>query len=1001
MESTEHTMAEQPSAAHLEFVSAQSRANPALSATSIADGADDVAARSTASSPAPGSTRVVLHRDASGIPYITDDAGRQLRVSSADNGGSASSGPGDATNVAIHHSRLFELRTSDDGRPTSSESALSDSTPPELSAAEYPQLDLDIDPDSLNATQIGQLNQIRAHLGTANARLVTTTAMLAEHQTATEATHNAIQAVRTEVVSRLDSLRNETNDQRSCLNHCLDDNLHVLRDTGASVTQVNLFSLAQLVRDRNSRLPVSVTNAMNSVVSPRKDNETVDEFEKRVAATLRTKEQTHAAFPLPEVLGVAASSGVDAGDARTMARNLPYVPGNFIPHNPAGDIARATVLHDFRRLQDMESSASRARFADDPVDRTRAPSVGMNTSVSGYHSGAGLDGRDVISEFADDMENIIRETIDHRVGTQLELLHHVRPAKIDNPSRYRGQDDHETFMNHLEKFLGWMRVSCYGGPELDAYRISLLNGYLEGDAHQWFVTEIDNPRALSDAPLQFADVICVLHRRYVKSSSAQRATRAFESVAWNTEKGPEKLMSDLIQHGQQMVDMPAPFVLKDRFMKLLPKWLSRELRVGRGLTSEFTPIETLRSHARQMWESEAVLYPCNIPEPPVDLPVAPEDAAVAIPTAHAPRIDSPGRFHSRAETCPANPAARAARIQDNLKPAAPRVDSTPRPPCTTEKKCFACGGDHYARDKICPRYNEQLPFRKKSRAIAAHRVERVSESYLDEDSDESNPENEAALLSGDEDQDDRVAPDLADLINGPNEEVRLQAMRGYAARPTLQYYSMRLVGDMAKDLETLGSDTETSLTASSVTPTEHIPTALGYNPGPVCVVCHDCALVCRHVPATPENGLPEGCTYSVCEHLANVGLDPNWVTLPASPQLRNVALPSASASYTSEEESTDEGSVPEPEFEDTFELGTIIDITASYPAEYTSAEREIQDFERARTLAGRRPLTALEYDVNLRLLRQYRYYSNEEADRDEEIANWSRQADVLRNVPAS
>ncbi|KAJ7075392.1 hypothetical protein B0H15DRAFT_761747, partial [Mycena belliarum] len=107
---------------------------------------------------------------------------------------------------------------------------------------------------------------------------------------------------------------------------------------------------------------------------------------------------------------------------------------------------------------------------------------------------------------------------------------HVRPAKVDNPGRYRGQDDHEVFMVALEKLLGWMRTSCYGGDDLDAYRISLLSGFLEGDAHQWFITEIDNPRSPGSYSLDFAGVICALHRRYVKSSSAQRAYRAFESV---------------------------------------------------------------------------------------------------------------------------------------------------------------------------------------------------------------------------------------------------------------------------------------------------------------------------------------------------------------------------------------------------------------------------------------------------------------------------------------
>ncbi|KAJ7669210.1 hypothetical protein DFH06DRAFT_936714, partial [Mycena polygramma] len=106
----------------------------------------------------------------------------------------------------------------------------------------------------------------------------------------------------------------------------------------------------------------------------------------------------------------------------------------------------------------------------------------------------------------------------------------VRPAKVSNPAKYAGQDDHELFMTKLEKLLGWFRVNLYGGDDLDSYRITLLGDYLEGDAHQWFVTEVDNPRTPGEYSLKFADVICALHRRYIKSSSAQQATRAFENV---------------------------------------------------------------------------------------------------------------------------------------------------------------------------------------------------------------------------------------------------------------------------------------------------------------------------------------------------------------------------------------------------------------------------------------------------------------------------------------
>ncbi|KAJ6480643.1 hypothetical protein DFH09DRAFT_828631, partial [Mycena vulgaris] len=106
----------------------------------------------------------------------------------------------------------------------------------------------------------------------------------------------------------------------------------------------------------------------------------------------------------------------------------------------------------------------------------------------------------------------------------------TRAPKVYNPARFKSRDDHEYFMYFLEKLLAWMRAGCFTGPELDGYRIILLQNYLDEDAHRWYVTEMDNPRISSERPLEFADVICALHRRYIKSSTAQRATRKFESV---------------------------------------------------------------------------------------------------------------------------------------------------------------------------------------------------------------------------------------------------------------------------------------------------------------------------------------------------------------------------------------------------------------------------------------------------------------------------------------
>ncbi|KAJ7018849.1 hypothetical protein C8F04DRAFT_976558 [Mycena alexandri] len=214
----------------------------------------------------------------------------------------------------------------------------------------------------------------------------------------------------------------------------------------------------------------------------------------------------------------------------------------------------------------------------------------MNNTPSAYVSGTGGEGRDVLTEFANDAADVIREIINSKVGIRVPLPPDVRTPKVAEPTKYRGQDDHDLFvMEFLEKLLGWFRSNNYGGEDLDYYRVILLQNYLDGEAHRWYVTETrEFAKENGGEQPEFADLVCSMHRRFIKSSSAQRATRAFNQVKWVADKGPEQLYTDLKEAGQRMVEAPAPFVMKSRFMELLPTWISRQLRLHRGLTAEFS-----------------------------------------------------------------------------------------------------------------------------------------------------------------------------------------------------------------------------------------------------------------------------------------------------------------------------------------------------------------------------------------------------------------------------
>lgn len=56
---------------------------------------------------------------------------------------------------------------------------------------------------------------------------------------------------------------------------------------------------------------------------------------------------------------------------------------------------------------------------------------------------------------------------------------------MDSPGKYTGTDDHNTFIQFLEKMCNWLRSQLIAGLEVDYYRVTLLAEQLEGHAADW------------------------------------------------------------------------------------------------------------------------------------------------------------------------------------------------------------------------------------------------------------------------------------------------------------------------------------------------------------------------------------------------------------------------------------------------------------------------------------------------------------------------------------
>ncbi|KAJ7024468.1 hypothetical protein C8F04DRAFT_1192386 [Mycena alexandri] len=442
------TTADGPSAVQTEYYLATGASASGVKPRNIALPASDVAtdnectssivdAQGTpslgpSSSPIPTLPEYTLFLDEDGILFLRDVYGSCYEIT---RGASDALFQSSLTGVPMHHLRLFGPST----RGPSTESDLSDLTP----AGELPQLNLDIDPDLLDSTQISQLNAIHEHLGSMNSRIITTTAMVAEHQAATEQMQDNIQQLRRDVLSRVDSLRNEVNSQRSRLNRVLDDNLRVVLETGASNDHVagilNTMSKnggahrmarappAQLddpsVAPREP-LPSAVKQAVDTAVSPRTAGESHESFDRCAQATLRTKEATLAAFPLPVV---------DTGAPPLGPRTAGFVPPPADPYLSVGSASRAHIRFE---QQHTHADLRQARMLD-AGDRRHETPVTMNNSTSAYVSGAGGVRRDVLTEFADDAADVIQEIIFGKVGTRIQLppdRSFAKKTKTDQPN---------------------------------------------------------------------------------------------------------------------------------------------------------------------------------------------------------------------------------------------------------------------------------------------------------------------------------------------------------------------------------------------------------------------------------------------------------------------------------------------------------------------------------------------------------------------------------------
>ncbi|KAJ7684854.1 hypothetical protein DFH06DRAFT_969191, partial [Mycena polygramma] len=137
---------------------------------------------------------------------------------------------------------------------------------------------------------------------------------------------------------------------------------------------------------------------------------------------------------------------------------------------------------------------------------------------------------DIFEEFRRETDDGIARIIDKHLGKVLVVPSHVKPPKLDVPSKFSGADDHPAFMRWIERLASWMRAMFYGGSDddVDEYRVAVLKNLLDGVALEWYMDFVDKTTDESD--LDFIGVLCELHHRFITTATAHHALRDFDGV---------------------------------------------------------------------------------------------------------------------------------------------------------------------------------------------------------------------------------------------------------------------------------------------------------------------------------------------------------------------------------------------------------------------------------------------------------------------------------------
>ncbi|KAF8195190.1 hypothetical protein K438DRAFT_1968524 [Mycena galopus ATCC 62051] len=685
----------------------------------------------------------------------------------------------------------------------------------------------DLSAAPLSEQQLAKLSRLRSMFSMSRDALLSTTGLVAGQHTQVDRLAERVTSLRDEMSLHIEELSDEVIGASHRLESTLENNLRVLRITGATESELKL--LAETVRQNRSHpvapiqmhteasVPIApptdlgnLKSALNNALPPMQPHESPEDFHRRGNNTIERKMRAAASF--------------DTVDARDPRRGIPphmVVPpatndsASMVGTNGRG--AFAAPPHKATQFAGVEGASAMGARAGYYGPLKVAP-MGLNQSLSGYLTQpvAAVGHATVFEVFVAEKSSQISRLIERQLGEPMEAP--PRSPKMRDPPQYKGEDDDTIFMSWLGKICTWFQGHAMAGPKYDANRIVFLKTALESHVLEWFQSEVEPLDKESTIIHEFEEIVCALHKRFVTSATATRATKEFEAVRYDASRGVEFLASELLRTAAKMREPPADFTVRQRFMKLLPADV-HDVLIGRSLHPEFTDLDTLKSHARVRIEGLGAMRGSRT------------TSGIAAGVTTVSRAPAPLRSPARGvQTCA---ATRAAADRTATRPAgavtpctflpprssipttSPSVRFAPPPsamPNRSGKTCYGCGTiGHIASDPSCPRFNESASSRPRpaaqlhaQRVDDSHSVGEGGDNILEDEELEYEDQEVEVTWGGDQYEADELidvydypadqggagvdvheAPDLSDLIDRTEEpSVRVGAMR--------QYYSMRV-----------------------------------------------------------------------------------------------------------------------------------------------------------------------------------------------------------------